>query len=59
MVPFRGQSDLFEVNVTSIKVKEEEGHEQTWRADFVTWSEENPQASAGAHNAGQAAGDHL
>lgn len=42
-------ADLFEVNVTSIKVREE-GHEQTWRADFTTWSEENPQASAGAHN---------
>jgi hypothetical protein len=45
-------ADLFEVNVTSIKVREE-GHEQTWRADLVTWSEENPQASAGAHNAGK------
>jgi len=45
-------ADLFEVNVTSIKVKEE-GHETTWRADFNTWSEENPQASAGAHNKGK------
>jgi hypothetical protein len=45
-------SELFEVNVTSIKVKEL-GHEQTWRADFATWSEENPQASAGAHNKGK------
>jgi hypothetical protein len=45
-------ADWFEVNVTSIKVKEP-GHEQTWRADFVTWSEENPQASAGAHNKGK------
>lgn len=45
-------ADLFEVNVTSIKVREE-GHETTWRADFATWSEENPQASAGAHNAGK------
>jgi hypothetical protein len=42
-------ADLFEVNVTSIKVIEP-GHEATWRADFTTWSEENPQASAGAHN---------
>ncbi|HEY1800073.1 MAG TPA: hypothetical protein VGG46_03980 [Terriglobales bacterium] len=42
-------ADFFEVNVTSIKAREE-GHEQTWRADFTTWSEENPQASAGAHN---------
>jgi hypothetical protein len=45
-------SELFEVNVTSIKVREE-GHETTWRADFTTWSEENPQASAGAHNKGK------
>lgn len=45
-------SELFEVNVTSIKVREE-GHETTWRADFNTWSEENPQASAGAHNKGK------
>jgi hypothetical protein len=45
-------ADLFEVNVTSIKVRES-GHETTWRADFNTWSEENPQASAGAHNKGK------
>lgn len=45
-------SDLFEVNVQSIKVKEA-GHESTWRLDFNTWSQENPQASAGAHNAGK------
>ncbi len=45
-------SELFEVNVTSVKVREP-GREQTWRADFLTWSEENPQASAGAHNAGK------
>jgi len=43
-------AELFEVNVTSVKVRES-GHEQTWRLDFLTWSEENPQASAGAHNA--------
>ena len=43
-------SELFEVNVTSVKVREP-GREQTWRLDFLTWSEENPQASAGAHNA--------
>lgn len=42
-------ADLFDIHVTSIKVLEP-GHETTWRADFTTWSEENPQASAGAHN---------
>lgn len=45
-------SELFEVNVTSVKVREA-GREQTWRLDFLTWSEENPQASAGAHNSGK------
>lgn len=45
-------SELFEVNVTSVKVREA-GREQIWRLDFLTWSEENPQASAGAHNAGK------
>ena len=45
-------AEMFEVNVTSIKVREP-GHETTWRADFNTWSEENPQASAGAHNKGK------
>jgi hypothetical protein len=29
------------------------GHETQWRIDFNTWSEENPQASAGAHNKGK------
>ncbi len=45
-------TDMFEVNVQSIKVKEAK-HELIWRADFNTWSEENPQASAGAHNKGK------
>lgn len=45
-------SDWFEVNVTSIKVKEPK-HEPIWRADFATWSEDNPQAFAGAHNQGK------
>jgi hypothetical protein len=45
-------SELFEVNVTSVKVREA-GRQQTWRVDFLTWSEENPQASAGAHNSGK------
>jgi hypothetical protein len=45
-------AELFEVNVQSIKVREP-GHEETWRADFTTWSQENPQASAGAHNKGK------
>lgn len=45
-------SDWFEVNVTSVKVREIQ-HEQTWRADLIPWSESNPQAFAGAHNKGK------
>lgn len=45
-------SHWFEVNVTSIKVNDAE-HVQTWRTDFNTWSEDNPQAFAGAHNYGK------
>lgn len=44
--------DWFDVHVMSIKVNDAE-HESTWRTDFQTWSEENPQAFAGAHNKGK------
>lgn len=44
--------DWFDVHVTSIKVNDAE-HEATWRTDFATWSEDNPQAFAGAHNKGK------
>lgn len=42
--------EWFQVNVTSIKANDAES-ESTWRTDFATWSEDNPQAFAGAHNA--------
>lgn len=42
-------ADWFSVHVSSIKVLEE-GHTETWRADFVPWSEDNPAATAGLHN---------
>lgn len=42
----------FDVHVTSIKVNDAE-HAQNWRTDFATWSEDNPQAFAGAHNKGK------
>lgn len=42
----------FDVHVTSIKINDAE-HESTWRTDFNTWSEDNPQAFAGAHNKGR------
>jgi hypothetical protein len=44
--------DWFDVHVTSIKMNDAE-HETTWRTDFNTWSKENPQAFAGAHNKGK------
>jgi hypothetical protein len=44
--------DWFDVHVTSIKIIDSE-HEDTWRTDFATWSEDNPQAFAGAHNQGK------
>src|SRR5208282_794117 len=44
--------DWFDVHVTSIKVNDAE-HESRWRTDFQTWSEENPQSFAGAHNKGK------
>ena len=45
-------SDWFDVHVTSIKINDAE-HEASWRTDFATWSEDNPQAFAGAHNKGK------
>jgi hypothetical protein len=41
-------ADWFDVHVTSIKV---DGHEANWRVDFLPWSESNPAATAGQHNA--------
>jgi hypothetical protein len=31
----------------------EEGHQDSWRLDFVTWSENNTEAFAGLHNVGR------
>ena len=45
-------SDWFDVNATSIAANEA-GHEKTWRADFVPWSEHNTEAFAGLHNVGK------
>ena len=41
-------SDWFDIHVTSIKVV---GHEANWRIDFLPWSDANPAATAGQHNA--------
>jgi hypothetical protein len=45
-------SDWFDVNVASIRVKEEQ-HDRTWRADFNPWSENNTEAFQGMHNEGK------
>lgn len=41
-------AEWFDIHVTSIKVI---GHEANWRVDFLPWSEGNPAATAGQHNA--------
>jgi hypothetical protein len=45
-------SDWFAPNKTSI-VSSVKGHENAWRADLVTWSENNTEAFAGLHNQGK------
>ncbi|HEX3941596.1 MAG TPA: hypothetical protein VHX11_08960 [Acidobacteriaceae bacterium] len=42
----------FNVQVSSIKA-DDSARESTWRLDFMPWSNENPQAFAGKHNAGR------
>jgi hypothetical protein len=39
----------FEATATSVYAKDP-GHEKSWRADAVTWSENNTEAFAGLHN---------
>lgn len=45
-------SDWFDVNATSVAAKDD-GHNKTWRTDFVPWSEHNTEAFAGLHNQGK------
>lgn len=42
----------FNIQTSAIKANDAR-HENTWRLDFVPWSEENSQAFAGKHNAGR------
>lgn len=42
----------FDIQATSIKSKDTK-HADTWRADFVPWSENNTEAFAGLHNKGK------
>jgi hypothetical protein len=43
---------LFILEGTSIH-SSQPGHERTWRIDAIPWSERNPEAFAGLHNAGK------
>jgi hypothetical protein len=45
-------SHWFECKAESIHAKDKQ-HERTWRADVNTWSQGNPGAFAGLHNAGK------
>lgn len=45
-------ADWFDTAATSIKCKDK-AHSDTWRADFVPWSEHNTEAFAGLHNKGK------
>lgn len=42
----------FDVQATSVK-SVSPGHSDTWRADFIPWSENNTEAFAGLHNKGK------
>jgi hypothetical protein len=44
-------ADWWNVHIESIKYNETRKDEASWRCDFVPWSESNPQAVAGLHNA--------
>jgi hypothetical protein len=44
-------ADLFDKTVTSVKARDAQA--ETWRADLVPWSEDNPAAAAGLHNKGK------
>ncbi len=43
---------MFALEATSIH-STQPGHERTWRIDAIPWSERNPEAFAGLHNAGK------
>jgi hypothetical protein len=45
-------SNWFDVQAMSIKSRDPE-HSETWRQDFIPWSEHNTEAFAGLHNKGK------
>lgn len=44
--------ELFHLTATAI-FSRDKSHQRTWRIDMVPWSENNPEAFAGLHNAGK------
>lgn len=44
--------DLFHLSATAL-YSSDRSHEMTWRIDLIPWSEANPEAFAGLHNAGK------
>jgi hypothetical protein len=52
LLQFDHLRNMFEMEATSIH-STDPGHERTWRIDAIPWSERNPEAFAGLHNAGK------
>jgi hypothetical protein len=52
LLQFELLRQLFPLEGTSIH-SSQPGHERTWRIDAIPWSERNPEAFAGLHNAGK------
>src|SRR5208283_2531036 len=44
--------EWWDVKATSISARVPK-HEKTWRADYITWNEQNTEAFAGLHNRGK------
>jgi hypothetical protein len=44
--------DMFHLSATAL-FSTDKSHEMTWRIDLIPWSENNPEAFAGLHNAGK------
>jgi hypothetical protein len=45
-------ASYFDSQATSVRSRDK-GHDETWRADFIPWSEQRPEAFAGLHNKGK------
>lgn len=52
MLRFPMLKDMFRLEATSFS-STQKGHERNWRIDAIPWSERNPEAFAGLHNAGK------